>query len=372
MRLFIVGDSISIDYAPRLREHLEASCFTYARKNPLADSSETSITGQNGGDSRMVLSYLRELPAADASHVRDGWLVVNCGLHDIKRRETGTQVPIHEYAENLAEIVRFGRNELGAAKVVWVRTTPVDDAIHDARGDPAFSRRASDVAAFNAAADDVCAQLSVPTIDLHGMTAAVCPSAFRDHVHYEPRVCDLQARFLALALRRLRDDDRDGAEKAAKVAKLDQPRSVPPAPTLAQQQEKGSAACGISEAQWREFDEVGWVVLPKSQVWPEGEESKGFADLCEEIDRIQLGAADVPYEKLMMQLVRQLLPSSEPKPSLTCVETLPPSLTRSARLGSYSRRTRRRASTRTQASRRSGGRARRSATARYKILSTTR
>ena len=318
-RVFVVGDSISIGYGPRLRDLLDLDHFEYARKNPAADPADTSVSGQNGGDSRMVLEYLRHLPAAERSHVRNGWLLINCGLHDIKRRgarrlERGVaadgtlQVPLQEYKANVAEIVRLGREQLGAVKLVWLRTTPVDDEIHAARGDAAaaaFTRHASDVAAYNAAADEVCAQLGVPIIDLHALSAAVGRAAFRDHVHYEPRVCDLQARYVHLECRYLRDGDAEcdhyseRPHKAAKVVVVGD-ASPAAAPAISGAQRRG-APC-ISEAQWRDFDEVGWVVLPRSQVWPAGGEAAEFTALCDEIDRIQLGCADVPYTRLMMQL----------------------------------------------------------------------
>ena len=92
--LFVVGDSISIDYGSALHKHLLDSGFKYSRKNEGADPSDTGLTGQNGGDSRHVLAYLQQLIATKASSpVRQGWLIVNCGLHDIKRhRLTSTFV----------------------------------------------------------------------------------------------------------------------------------------------------------------------------------------------------------------------------------------------------------------------------------------
>jgi phytanoyl-CoA hydroxylase len=56
----------------------------------------------------------------------------------------------------------------------------------------------------------------------------------------------------------------------------------------------------ISPEQWRHFDEEGWIVLPPQQVW--GSDASAFHALQERIDQIQLGKADVPYEKMMMQL----------------------------------------------------------------------
>jgi phytanoyl-CoA hydroxylase len=55
----------------------------------------------------------------------------------------------------------------------------------------------------------------------------------------------------------------------------------------------------ITQNQWEHFDIKGWVVLPKSQVFAN---EKEFSDIQDTIDSIQRGQADVPYEKMMMQL----------------------------------------------------------------------
>ena len=52
----------------------------------------------------------------------------------------------------------------------------------------------------------------------------------------------------------------------------------------------------VTEAQWKEFDERGYVVL-KNAVSKDTLEK-----LCDHIDQIMLGKADVDYNKLMMQL----------------------------------------------------------------------
>ena len=55
----------------------------------------------------------------------------------------------------------------------------------------------------------------------------------------------------------------------------------------------------ISEQQWRQFDSEGFVVLPASQVFESAEE---LGLLQRRLNEIMLGVADVPYEKMMMQL----------------------------------------------------------------------
>ncbi|MEM7108775.1 MAG: hypothetical protein AAF519_11155, partial [Bacteroidota bacterium] len=61
-KIFVIGDSISIHYGPYLAQYLGTD-FQYARKgdNGEAFKNLDIPVGANGGDSRMVLDYLREL-----------------------------------------------------------------------------------------------------------------------------------------------------------------------------------------------------------------------------------------------------------------------------------------------------------------------
>ena len=82
-RLFVIGDSISIFYGPYLKKYVEGK-FDYDRKRDKGEAMKNldNPVGANGGDSRMVLSYLKEL-SADPSFKADV-LLLNCGLHDVK------------------------------------------------------------------------------------------------------------------------------------------------------------------------------------------------------------------------------------------------------------------------------------------------
>lgn len=62
-----------------------------------------------------------------------------------------------------------------------------------------------------------------------------------------------------------------------------------------------SGGVGVSAIQWAHFDEHGWVVLPASQVFPPGDRVQ-LDSLQIEIDAVQLGTANVPYDRMMMQL----------------------------------------------------------------------
>lgn len=194
-QIFVIGDSISLEYGPHLERAL-AGVFAYARKTgedeALRDLDRAA--GANGGDSSMVLSYLTARAADPA--FRPDWMVINCGLHDIKRSvATGAlQMPPAVYRDNLIAITGVARG-LGT-RLVWVRSTPVDEAVHNRRMRD-FTRHAADLDAVNAVADAVMAAAGVRCIDLHGFTAPRCPAAFRDHVHYTPEVQALQGAFLA-------------------------------------------------------------------------------------------------------------------------------------------------------------------------------
>lgn len=194
IRVFVLGDSISIQYGPHLRDLLPPR-FAYDRKG--GDEALLNLdraVGANGGDSAMVLDYLRL--RRDAGGIPADVLLLNCGLHDIKTDPaTGAkQVPIAAYEANLRAAVALAR-AMGP-RPVWVRTTPCDEAVHNAR-QPAFHRFAADGAAYNAAADRVMAEAGVASIDLHGCTVRLGPDPYCDHVHFKPEVRVAQAAYLA-------------------------------------------------------------------------------------------------------------------------------------------------------------------------------
>lgn len=191
--LYLVGDSISIDYHPVL-ESLLAETYAYRRKGGLAAARKNldDVQGANGGDSATVLAHLRE-------HLQSGLpestVAVNCGLHDIKRNpKTGAiQIPPDSYRANLQEIITLLHR--AGKRMIWIRTTPVDEARH-LRCNNAFHRREADLADYNRIADDVMNAADVPRIDLHTFTAALPGELYRDHVHFLPDVPRAQAAFL--------------------------------------------------------------------------------------------------------------------------------------------------------------------------------
>ena len=197
-RLHVVGDSISIQYGPFLEPRL-AGIAAYSRKTGDVGKLDDP-QGANGGDSSMVVEYLRSLPQPILPSIR--YLMVNCGLHDIKRQigSNTIQVPIGTYTENLERIVTFAR-EMDSV-LIWVRTTPVVDAIHNHPG-MEFHRYAADVETYNAAADSIMARHGIASIDLFTFTRGMGPSAYCDHVHYVESVREQQAAFIAAQLREI-------------------------------------------------------------------------------------------------------------------------------------------------------------------------
>lgn len=170
-RLFVLGDSISLQYGPALEQAVKG-VFAYSRKQGLAEAM-TNLdipAGANGGDSSNCLAFLRTLQAH--SEFRADVILLNCGLHDIKTDpDSGAkQVSPEAYRDNLEEMVNLIR-EWGI-KLVWVTTTPVDEATHNTEGMD-FHRYNADVDERNAIASSIMAKADVPVLDLHRYSMAL-------------------------------------------------------------------------------------------------------------------------------------------------------------------------------------------------------
>ena len=195
MHLYLIGDSISLHYGPYLQAYLDG-VMTYARKEGEDEAllNLDNPQGANGGDSGMVRAFLA--PKVAAGDLDADLLLVNARLHDIKTDPvTGArQVPLDQYTANLRAIV--GLAETLPAHLVWIRTTPCDERVHNRPG-MAFHRFAADCDAYNAAADAVMAAAGVPAIDLHTFTRNLGPDLYCDHVHFHEHVREKQAAFIA-------------------------------------------------------------------------------------------------------------------------------------------------------------------------------
>jgi hypothetical protein len=181
--LHVVGDSISIHYGPYLQAML-AGVMTYSRKTAPDGSLDDRA---NGGDSALVLDYLQTLQPDRLFDI----LLINCGLHDIKRDVTthAVQVPLDQYEDNLHEI-------LAQAQRLAARTTPVIDERHH-QLNTTFQRFEADVEAYNAAADRIMQGHGITTIDLFTFTRNLGPNVYADHVHFTAEVRAQQAAFIA-------------------------------------------------------------------------------------------------------------------------------------------------------------------------------
>ncbi len=180
-RLFVIGDSISMQYGPYLEQYL-AGQFSYAR---MID---------NGGDSNNVLRYLRTMQKSGS--IAADVLLLNCGLHDIKTYPaTGeTQVSPDDYESNLAAIIQLAKEMV--PQIFWVRTTPVDEIVHN-QPEMAFHRFAKDCDTYNAIADAVMRLNVVPMIDLYSMTLNLGADLYCDHVHFHDHIRAKQAAYIA-------------------------------------------------------------------------------------------------------------------------------------------------------------------------------
>jgi hypothetical protein len=201
--VFVLGASQTIQFGPYLEKEF-AGRFRYDRKRDSegkrAEDNLDIPQGASGGDSSMVLAWLRERRLHDP--IDADILLLQCGLHDIKTDPvTGRkQVPIDQFENNLREALKEAA--LMGLKVAWLRMTPVVDEIHNARC-KSFHRYAADVAAYNAAADQVMSEAGAAIIDMNPLCESLIPGALIDHIHYDPPARQAQARFIAAELSRL-------------------------------------------------------------------------------------------------------------------------------------------------------------------------
>lgn len=195
MGIYVIGDSISIHYGPYLQRYLH-NTMGYARKEGEEEAllNLDNPQGANGGDSSMVLSFLQE--KVKSGGIDTDLLLVNCGLHDIKTDPvTGLrQITIEAYAENLQAIVKIA--EKMSPELVWIRTTPCDETVHNKTGS-SFYRFKADCDAYNQVADQIMTKASVPVIDLHTFTGNLGTDIYFDHVHFHEHIRAQQAAFIA-------------------------------------------------------------------------------------------------------------------------------------------------------------------------------
>jgi len=168
----------------------------YSRKGGLEEAvlNLDRAIGANGGDSNMVLNHLQMV--RDTSSVEADVFIVNCGLHDIKTDPITKQkqITIEEYEQNLFSIVKLV--ESLPSEMVWVRTTPCDEDIHN-KTKMKFHRFSSDCVAYNSVADRVMNLKEIPIIDLYTFTCNLGEDLYCDHVHFHDSIRQQQAAYIA-------------------------------------------------------------------------------------------------------------------------------------------------------------------------------
>lgn len=195
--LYVIGDSISIQYGPHLEKYL-AGQLRYQRKNGEAEAllNLNNPVGANGGDSSMVLAYLEGL--AKSVSFQPNILAINCGLHDIKwdKAASKIQVSIEDYRKNLQAIVAIANGKKW--DLVWIKTTSVVDAIHN-KPTSALCRFHKNSHEYGQVEREVMEQAKIPVLDLQTFTdkLGTPEEVFCDHVHYTEPVREKQACYIA-------------------------------------------------------------------------------------------------------------------------------------------------------------------------------
>ncbi len=183
--LLVIGDSISVHYTPHLTQRLQPAWDVIHSEGNTGDSANTL---------QRMAEYLATTPQADL-------IIINCGLHDLRRRPDGTyQVPLEDYAANVEAIAR--NLQQAGRPFVWLTTTPVRDQLLINNPQMSFERYNDDVQRYNAAANKVMADLGLPVIDLYAavVDAGLERCLLGDGVHMTEEGSGMLADLLAAAV----------------------------------------------------------------------------------------------------------------------------------------------------------------------------
>lgn len=193
-KLFLLGDSISLQYKPYLQQLLNGKFKIELKSSDSSAFRNLDIpVGANGGDSRMVFNFLKQ--KTKETGFKPDVVLLNCGLHDVKRDHLTQKIAVEEkeYRNNLEGIYKLISDK--KIPLIWIRTTGIIDSIH--RKNKGFDRYLKDIEKYNSIADEVFSGHQVPEIDLFGFTALQGSKRFIDHAHYIPEVKALQAAYIA-------------------------------------------------------------------------------------------------------------------------------------------------------------------------------
>jgi lysophospholipase L1-like esterase len=199
--LHVIADSISMHYGPYLEKYI-SPYLRYTRKE-LTIGNLNNPEGINGGDSSQVLSYIER---CKDQNMHWDLVILNCGLHDIRFYKTGkNQTIATDYELNLNNI--FDEVKKISNEVIWVRTTPVIDELHNPLKND-YKRYHADVEKYNDIADRITNSRNIWSIDLHTFCQCLGEAeTYLDHIHFNNETRNLQGAFIAgqiIALCRLR------------------------------------------------------------------------------------------------------------------------------------------------------------------------
>lgn len=197
--MLLLGDSINLHYGPYLNKQFNKHFIIHSKPGRHEALRRIDYpVGGNGGDSSMVLEYLKE--RSEKGELNLDLFVFNCGLHDIKRPVDGEnyQVPPEKYEKNLDEILKLSKKH--NLKTIFITTTPVDDERHNKVPPAGIKRYNADVILYNEIATKVCEKHDVAIIDLYTFTQGIDEEKYIDHVHFNDNIRKLQSAYIAGAV----------------------------------------------------------------------------------------------------------------------------------------------------------------------------
>lgn len=185
-KVYVYGDSISMQYGYSLKDRLEQLGIEYNRYGE-GNSLDLSSPVYNGFSTNEMLIWIM-----GAKTAKDTILVFNCGLHDILHINPGDpcQVPIENYEKNLRRIIELAKEKFG--NIIFCNTTPVDDLRHNRDITQRF-RYNDDIKKYNDVSEGIMRKNGICMVDLYGITkreTGVQP-IYIDHVHVTKHISEL-------------------------------------------------------------------------------------------------------------------------------------------------------------------------------------
>jgi hypothetical protein len=181
--ILLIGDSITLGYAPEVRRQLDGRANVY-------------VVPGNGSSTEYGLRNVKmwlEGKRWDVIHF-------NWGLHDLTLLDDGYQVGIDQYTANLRSLVRQLKST--GARLIWATTTPVQIG--------AERRSPKDPGRYNDAARKIMEEQAVATDDLHSLVLPhLSKLQISDDVHFKPAGYQKLGKAVADCILRCLKDGRD-------------------------------------------------------------------------------------------------------------------------------------------------------------------